>query len=139
MDHASHLNPLDEEPSAPVAAAAWRTGSGTADVIAEIWCEVLELPEVGVDDNFFDLGGHSILLQMVHERVILRTAKDVALLDLFNHPTVRSLARHLDDDATDAPAAGAGRRRTSGRVNRLGNRRAQLGENGAEARGEPRE
>ncbi|MFB7677874.1 phosphopantetheine-binding protein [Kitasatospora purpeofusca] len=96
-----------------------------AVVIAEIWCEVLEVPEVGDEDNFFDLGGHSVLLRMVQERVVRRTGREVELVEFFTHPTVRSLARHLRDGGTAAPA-GAGRRAT-GRLNRLGNRRAQLG------------
>jgi aryl carrier-like protein len=110
----------------------------TAQVVAEIWCEVLEVPEVGGDDNFFDLGGHSILLQLVQDRVARRTGKNVTLVDLFNHPTVRSLARHLDSDESTAEhtAPGGSRRRTAGRVNRLGSRRAQLGADGPDTRGE---
>ncbi|MFD3936221.1 phosphopantetheine-binding protein [Streptomyces sp. NPDC058611] len=89
---------------------------------------------MGDDDNFFDLGGHSILLQMVRERVVQRTGKDVELIELFNHPTVRSLARHLDNNG--GAASGNGRRRPAGRVNRLGNRRAQLNGNSSDTLGE---
>ncbi|MDT9691507.1 phosphopantetheine-binding protein [Streptomyces sp. P9(2023)] len=122
MDPASHPNPLEK---------------ATARIVAEIWCEVLEIPEVGDDDNFFDLGGHSILLQMVRDRIATRTGKDVALLDLFNHPTVRSLARHLD--GAEGTGAGEGRRRTVGRLNGLGNRRARLGTHRSDTGGESSE
>ncbi|MFF3767071.1 phosphopantetheine-binding protein [Streptomyces sp. NPDC001922] len=96
----------------------------TEDVLAEIWCDVLELPRVGRQDNFFDLGGHSVLLHMVRDDIAQRLGKDVPLVELFSHPTIGSLARHLDGDggagrggARRAPAARAG-----GRA-RLGSRR----------------
>ncbi|MFJ3631574.1 phosphopantetheine-binding protein [Streptomyces sp. NPDC090112] len=92
---------------------------------------------MGDDDNFFDLGGHSILLQMVRERVVQHTGKDVGIIELFQHPTVRSLARHLDDDR--GSGSGNGRRRPAGRVNRLGNRRARLSGNSSDTLGEPGE
>nr|WP_275405897.1 MULTISPECIES: phosphopantetheine-binding protein [unclassified Streptomyces] len=106
----------------------------TAAVVAGIWCEVLEVPEVGGDDNFFDLGGHSILLQMVREKVVQRLGKNVELIEFFNHPTVRSIARHLDNDG--GVLARNSRRRPAGRVNRLANRRAQLDGNSSDTRGE---
>ncbi|WP_149179204.1 phosphopantetheine-binding protein [Streptomyces sp. TRM49041] len=112
--------------------------SATADMVAEIWRDVLELSEVGPDDNFFDLGGHSILLQLVQSRVAERTGKDVALIELFNHPTVRTLARHLDSGTGGGTDSGGPRsgRRAGGRANRLGSRRARLGGNGSQARGD---
>nr|UPA71920.1 linear gramicidin synthase subunit B [Streptomyces sp.] len=103
-------------------------------VIAEIWCEVLEVPEVGDEDNFFDLGGHSLLLQLVRERVVQRTGQDIELIEFFTHPTVRSLARRLESE--EATAVPGGRRRPAGRPNRLGNRRARLDRNASETRGE---
>ncbi|SES10951.1 Phosphopantetheine attachment site [Streptomyces sp. yr375] len=119
MDHVSHGNP---------------PGNETAAVVAEIWCEVLEVPEVGDGDNFFDLGGHSLLLQMVRERVVQRLGKEVELIEFFTHPTVRSFAHHLDHGG--AAETGNSRRRPTGRVNRLGNRRAQLDANTPRGRGE---
>ncbi|WP_327279030.1 MULTISPECIES: phosphopantetheine-binding protein [unclassified Streptomyces] len=117
--HASHANPPEVD---------------FAAVIAEIWCEVLEVPAVGNEDNFFDLGGHSLLLQLVRERVVQRTGKNVELIEFFTHPTVRSLATRLENEGA-APAAD-GRRRPAGRLNRLGNRRTQLGRNSSDSHGE---
>lgn len=65
------------------------------DALAAIWCEVLEVPSVSADDNFFDLGGHSVLLHMVRDRIDERLGLSPPLVDLFTYPTVRSLARHL--------------------------------------------
>ncbi|WP_069885386.1 phosphopantetheine-binding protein [Streptomyces luteocolor] len=98
----------------------------TQNVLAEIWCDILELPRVGPQDNFFDLGGHSVLLHMVRDGIAERLGKDVPLVELFTHTTISSLARHLDG-APDSggggthrpPAARAGRRA------RLGSRRAR--------------
>jgi acyl-coenzyme A synthetase/AMP-(fatty) acid ligase len=83
--------------------------------LAEIWAQVLELDHVGVEDSFFDLGGHSLLLAEVHRRVQRDLARAVPLVTLFAHPTVRSFARYLESGAdTDTLAdveLAAGRRR----------------------------
>jgi acyl carrier protein len=71
--------------------------------IAAVWQEVLGVPEVGIDDSFFDLGGHSMTLVEVHARLRRRLARDIPLVDLFRAPTVATLARHLD--GLDAGAA----------------------------------
>lgn len=126
MDHASRRNPQEEKnsPAVPIPDQS-PEGPTPTDVISGIWCEVLDLPEVGIEDNFFDIGGHSILLQMVRDRVQERLGKSVELIDLFNHPTVSSLARFLETGT----AGGTGRSGAPGRTrgtSRLGRRRAQL-------------
>ena len=63
--------------------------------VADIWSEVLEVERVGVDQNFFDLGGHSLLLVQVHGRLRQAFSRPVSMLDLFQHPTVRDLAAFL--------------------------------------------
>jgi amino acid adenylation domain-containing protein len=73
--------------------------------IAAIWREVLALDAVGIDDSFFDVGGHSLNLVEVEvalERVLGMT---VPTMDLFRFPTIRALAAHLRGaDATQAEA-----------------------------------
>lgn len=76
----------------------------TEQVVAEIWSEVLELPQVGPQDNFFDLGGHSLLLAMVREGIARRLGRDVPLVELFAHPTVSALARYLDGGGRSSQA-----------------------------------
>ncbi|HVS18631.1 MAG TPA: MupA/Atu3671 family FMN-dependent luciferase-like monooxygenase [Planctomycetota bacterium] len=68
--------------------------------LAQLWSEVLALPQVGVEDNFFDLGGHSLLIVRLHRRMHEVVAEPVALTDLFRFPTIRSLARQLTTEAT---------------------------------------
>ena len=65
----------------------------TERLVAEIWREVLELERVGVDQNFFDLGGHSLLLVQVHGRLRKAFSKPISMLDLFQHPTAVGVTR----------------------------------------------
>lgn len=69
-------------------------------VILTIWQDVLQKESIGIHDNFFDLGGHSILLTRVYERIAteLTEALDTVpleLVSLFQYPTIASLAEHL--------------------------------------------
>ena len=64
--------------------------------IAEVWKEVLGSEVSSMDDNFFDIGGHSLLMVQVHHKVQRLLACDFPLMTMLEHPTVRSLARHLE-------------------------------------------
>jgi amino acid adenylation domain-containing protein len=64
----------------------------TERVITGIWQEALGREKVGIDDNFFDLGGHSLLIVRIHYKLRERFKKDVPIVDLFKYPTVRLLA-----------------------------------------------
>jgi hypothetical protein len=86
--------------------------------LAELWRETLALPRVGVEDNFFDLGGHSLLVVRLQRRMHELTTKPVPLTDLFRFPTIRSLARHLASDSApdtveDASLRGRRRRKST--------------------------
>jgi amino acid adenylation domain-containing protein len=63
--------------------------------IAAIWQEVLQVEQVGIRDNFFDLGGHSYLLIQVHSRLSRALNNRILMTDLFKYPTIDSLARYL--------------------------------------------
>ena len=67
--------------------------------IAEIWKSILNLPEIGIDANFFDLGGDSLALIDVHARVQSALKVDLAITDLFRYSTIASLASHLGSQA----------------------------------------
>jgi amino acid adenylation domain-containing protein len=64
--------------------------------LASIWSDVLRRDRVGVRDNFFDLGGHSLLLIRVHARIRKELDQDIAVVDLFRYPTIESMASWLE-------------------------------------------
>ncbi|HEX2645530.1 MAG TPA: phosphopantetheine-binding protein, partial [Thermoanaerobaculia bacterium] len=72
--------------------------------IAAVWREVLGLERVGVRHNFFDLGGHSLLLVRLHARLQETLGRELSLVDLFNYPSIRALADHLGQAASQTPA-----------------------------------
>ncbi len=71
-------------------------GTALEREIASSWREILGERHFGVADNFFDVGGDSLLLAQLHDRLCARTGLAVMLTDLFHFPTVRSLANHIE-------------------------------------------
>ncbi|NEP14132.1 MAG: SDR family NAD(P)-dependent oxidoreductase [Symploca sp. SIO2C1] len=67
--------------------------------IAQIWQEVLEVPQVGIFDNFFDLGGHSLLVARLINKIEQEFGKSLPLSSLFQSPTVEQLATILRQDS----------------------------------------
>lgn len=70
--------------------------SGLESQIATIWREILGLESVSVDDNFFDIGGHSLLMVQVHHKLQKLLQRNFPLLAMLNHPTIRAIAEHLE-------------------------------------------
>jgi natural product biosynthesis luciferase-like monooxygenase protein len=70
--------------------------------IAGIWRDVLRLPAVGVHDNFFAIGGRSLLAVQVHSRLKQHLARELSITDLFRFPTIRKLAAFLDGEGATA-------------------------------------
>ncbi|HEX2644058.1 MAG TPA: amino acid adenylation domain-containing protein, partial [Thermoanaerobaculia bacterium] len=99
------VSPEGERAAGVSAEAAWAPPRNEAErAIAEIWKDVLGIEKVGTRDNFFDLGGHSLLLVQVHQRLREGIAPSLPLVDLFRFPDVASLARHIAGDAEEKPA-----------------------------------
>ncbi len=63
--------------------------------IADVWKRVLRVERAGLDDNFFDLGGDSLLLLAVHANLQKALQLEIPITDLFEFATVRTLAAHL--------------------------------------------
>src|SRR4051794_19257395 len=74
--------------------------------LAAIWQEVLTGPPAGLDDNFFDRGGHSLLMVQVQSKIREQLHQEISIIDLFVYPTIRSLAGHIR--GLSAPAAPRG-------------------------------
>ncbi|MEV4068053.1 phosphopantetheine-binding protein, partial [Nonomuraea dietziae] len=94
------------------AVAAYRAPTTPVEAeLAELWGEVLGLGEpVGVDDDFFDLGGHSLAAGRIIARIQSRFAVEAPILVLFENPTVAGLARELgrlDDSGLDLTTVAA--------------------------------
>jgi acyl-CoA synthetase (AMP-forming)/AMP-acid ligase II len=105
-------------PAPPVAAAIVDSrlvppAGGDEQLVAAIWTEELGRA-VGRDDNFFEIGGHSLLAVKVFRRLTDATDVPLALTDVFRFPTVRTFAAHLaaasrpSTDTTPAAAAPTG-------------------------------
>lgn len=69
--------------------------------IAEVWREFLHMEQVGIEDNFFDLGGHSLLLTQVHNRLSQLFSKELTIVDMFRYPTILALSRYLGADEVE--------------------------------------
>jgi iturin family lipopeptide synthetase C len=63
--------------------------------LADLWKQVLQVDSVGMYDNFFDLGGHSLLMLQLHSKVQARFGAGLKMVELFELPTVSSMARRL--------------------------------------------
>ncbi|CAM2005624.1 non-ribosomal peptide synthetase [Acanthopleuribacter pedis] len=74
--------------------------------LAVIWQNVLGLEKVSSQANFFDIGGHSLLLARVHAALRKQFPKNITLLDLFRYTTISSLAAYLSDSGTAESARG---------------------------------
>jgi amino acid adenylation domain-containing protein len=68
--------------------------------LAAIWQDLLAHPRVGLHDNFFDLGGHSLLVIQLQSRLRRRFQRELSVVELFEHPTVSATAALLgrEDD-----------------------------------------
>jgi amino acid adenylation domain-containing protein len=109
----------------PAPAAAPSTGggrrlkpeNGTEARVAAIWQELLGIDDVGAEDNFFDLGGHSLLLIRLQARLQAELGREVPVVELFQFPTVRTLAARLEQGgaAKEDVAAAEGEERGAAR------------------------
>jgi len=75
-------------------------------LIAAAWCEVLNLPDVRAHDNFFDVGGHSLLLGRLQQVLEMKLDRPMRIVDFFAYPTVASMARFLTGTSTGKDESG---------------------------------
>jgi amino acid adenylation domain-containing protein len=90
-------------PARPLArSAAAPLDSRLERSLAALWQQLLGVDRIGANDNFFDLGGHSLLLIEMRSALGKSLGREVSITELFRHPTVRSLAEYLNngDDET---------------------------------------
>jgi len=75
-------------------------------VVAEIWKEVLKIQEVGLNDNFFDLGGTSLDIITVISKINKKFGKEIPIVEMFTYPTIASICDFIlnDDKSKDNQA-----------------------------------
>ncbi len=93
--------------------------------IAKVWKQVLQLERVGVNDNFFDLGGHSLLVVQVNNKLREILHRDLSVVELFQNPTIKLLAEHLSKTSEAPTTLGKMRERVDRQREAL-NQRNQL-------------
>ena len=87
--------------------------------IAAIWQQLLKIEKAGVHDNFFDLGGHSLLMAQVHSQLEQTFQKKLPLVRLLEHPTISSLAKYLSQEQQQPPSFEQNRERAMKQRDRL--------------------
>ena len=104
--------------------------------IGEIWQEALHVEKVGVNDNFFDLGGHSLIMMKVHLKLQEVFKVNIPMVKLFDYPTVRLLAKFLAQEQDEQPSPGQSQQRVEIRKNATKRQRRQRMQNRAARREE---
>ncbi|GAB1537675.1 hypothetical protein NUACC21_03250 [Scytonema sp. NUACC21] len=66
--------------------------------IADTWQTVLGIEKVSINDNFFDLGGHSLLISQVNAQLREKLQRDISVVEMFQYPSISSLAEHLSKE-----------------------------------------
>jgi acyl-CoA synthetase (AMP-forming)/AMP-acid ligase II len=94
------------DPDAARHAAAVTTveepGTTTEVLIAEMMIGILGVPRIGLAENFFDIGAQSLIIVRAHAKLKERLDRDFPLIALYQHPTVKALAAHLDGTSESA-------------------------------------
>jgi acyl carrier protein len=106
---------------APVAKAS----GDTQQSIARIWQDLLGIEQIDVNANFFDIGGHSILVIRLQGMLSEKFGRKVPVSDLFRFPTIEAFAKHLDGTVTPANGDSAARQSGSSRAERRRQARAR--------------
>lgn len=96
--HNDKLNTSPSYGNRGTAAQSWDK-TQSEKLIAGLWQETLGLPAVGLDDNFFDLGGTSLLATVLLTKLNRAVDPTISIATLFEYPTVRSLAAFLGKQA----------------------------------------
>ena len=95
--------------------------------IAAVWSELLRTEDVDVNDNLFDLGANSLLVMQANGRLRSALGKPISLVEMFQFPSVASLAAHLGEsgEGGNSVAADAGADRAQARREAMLRRRVQ--------------
>ncbi|WP_019912658.1 type I polyketide synthase [Paenibacillus sp. HW567] len=93
------------------------------NMLARLWGEVLGIQRIGVDDGFFEIGGHSLLLMQVQNNLEKELKISIEMADLFKYPTISLLASFLKDKHRHNDYLNQSKQRGELRRSLMGNRR----------------
>jgi non-ribosomal peptide synthetase component F len=112
----SDLHALISAPAIPVAETKLKFRAQSAEyaapkseterAISSVWQEMFGLDRVSMEENLFDLGGHSLLIVQMHSRLVGVLKKDFPVVALFEYPTIRLLAAQLGNSENDKVEVG---------------------------------
>ncbi len=100
--------PSPEDAAGPAAGEGAVPSSALERLIADTWCEVLKRDEIGVDDDFFELGGNSIQAAVLMNKLQTALGEFLHVATLFRFPKISQLAEHLQAEHADAVARALG-------------------------------
>ena len=96
-------------PEAPASGSVYTAPESPLEKqLATMWAELLGAERVGIHDDFFALGGHSLVAMQLVSRIMTAMQVELPLDALFNAPTIAGLARQIDEHATKPQGDGAG-------------------------------
>ncbi len=72
-------------------------------MITNIWQELLHIDKVGIHHNFFDIGGHSLLMVQVHSKLQKALNREISIIDMFQYPTISKFAKYLSQESEKQP------------------------------------
>ena len=94
--------------------------------VAAVWKDVLQLDKVGIDDNFFDLGGNSLDIIKVNTSLREISDKELSVVAMFKYSTIRSQANYFAQTGNEAEAPKIDRSQALQRGAKDRNRRRQM-------------
>ncbi|HED33130.1 MAG TPA: LLM class flavin-dependent oxidoreductase [Gammaproteobacteria bacterium] len=125
--------PMPEKKQKKISAVVYAPAENRLqEIIVSTWQSVLNLDEISLDDNFFDIGGHSLLVVEVLSQLREKLQRPVKMLDMFRFPTIRQFSESLSDQSDkseqlseieDRAAA-----RKNARASTMNRRRARTGQ-----------
>jgi amino acid adenylation domain-containing protein len=86
-------------------------GNEMERIVATAWQDALGVASVGINDNFFDLGAHSLTVAEVQAKLQTELGRDISILDLFQYSTVSALAKHLAGTQSNSQVSDRAQRR----------------------------
>jgi polyketide synthase PksJ len=98
-DHSSDIDPASFHARPDLSAPYAAPRDQAEQTLANIWQRFFGIRQVGIDDDFFELGGDSLKAMTVAARIQKEANAKIMLADLFDHPTIRTLAEYINKEA----------------------------------------